>query len=262
MDLIDTHCHLHDPSFFQPKEAEQALASSVDGGVAQMLGIGTSVEDSKNAITFAHEHPHHYWASIGIHPHEAAKLSEGEIDAQLAELERLANDEKVIAVGECGFDFYYNDRSTDLKKQIQLLHGQLAIAQKYNLPVSFHVREAFDDFWPVFDQYNIKGVLHSFTDRPDHLEKALSRGLFIGVNGIATFTSHTWQTEMFKTMPLKSIVIETDSPFLTPAPRRGRINTPNNVIYITNYLAELRGEDVRHIASHTTTNARRLFGFS
>lgn len=260
MQLIDTHAHLHDPEFFKLAEAEKVLKLSVKAGVDQIIGIGTSLEDSKNAIKFAHAYPENYAASVGIHPHMAAKLSEKEIDKQLVQLDALASDAKVVAVGECGFDFYYNDRKTDLKKQTRLLIGQLEIAKKYNLPVSFHVREAFDDFWPVYDQFKVRGVLHSFTDRPGHLEKALERGLLIGINGIATFTSHQWQKDIFKTIPLEKIVLETDSPFLTPMPRRGTINSPENVIYITKYMAELRGEDESTVARTTTANARTLFG--
>ena len=143
------------------------------------------------------------------------------------------------------------------------MRGQLEIAKKHNLPLSFHIREAFDDFWPVFDEFtDLRGVLHSFTDRPNHLEKALKRGLYIGINGIATFTSHAWQRELFKTIPIESIVVETDTPFFTPHPFRGTINKPENVIYITKYLAELRGEDVTYITECTTKNARSLFGLS
>lgn len=260
MNIIDTHCHLHDPEFFKAEEADAVLNSSVKAGVTKMVGIGTSVEDSKNAIKFARKHPENYWASVGIHPHEASKLSEKEIDLHLSELDKLASDPKVVAIGECGLDFYYNDRSEVLKKQTQLLKGQLEIAKKYNIPVSFHVREAFDDFWPIYDLFKIRGVLHSFTDRDHHLQMGIERGLLIGINGIATFTSHEWQKELFKKVPLENIVVETDSPFLTPAPKRGTINTPENVIYITNYLAELRGENVRHIVETTTANARTLYG--
>jgi TatD DNase family protein len=259
MNLIDTHCHLHDTEFFKSEDAEVALEASVKAGVKKMIGIATCLEDSKRAIEFAKAHPENYWASIGIHPHEVGKLSEKQIDEHLVKLETLTKNGKVVAVGECGFDFYYNDRSELLKRQTQLLRGQLEIAKKYKLPVSFHVREAFDDFWPVYDQFQVPGVLHSFTDRPAHLKKALERGLLIGLNGIATFTSHEWQKELFKNMPLENVVIETDSPFLTPHPKRGTINTPSNVIYITRYLAELRGDDESTIATTTTANARKLF---
>ncbi|MCA9309466.1 TatD family hydrolase, partial [Candidatus Saccharibacteria bacterium] len=145
----------------------------------------------------------------------------------------------------------------------QLLRGQLEVAQKHNLPLSFHVRNAFADFWPVFDEFQgLTGVLHSFTDTQEQVDAALKRGLLFGINGIATFTKQEWQQDVFRNLPLEKIVIETDSPFLTPHPIRGTINEPRNVTYITKFLAELRGETTESIRRSTTTNARGLFGFS
>nr|MBP9738904.1 TatD family hydrolase [Candidatus Saccharibacteria bacterium] len=205
MQLIDTHCHIHDLEFFDGESANSTYNQASEQLEALLL-IGTSLVDSKRAVEFAHLHPEKCWACVGIHPHEASKLTEAEITEHLAGIAQLASDEKVRAIGECGFDFYYNERSEVLSKQKQLFAGQLEIAKQYNLPLSFHVREAFDDFWPVFDEFTgIRGVLHSFTDRPKHLEKALERGLYIGINGIATFTSHDWQRELFKTIPIESI---------------------------------------------------------
>lgn len=260
MRLADTHCHLHSPEFFKPDEAEKAFHESIKAGVTKIIGVATSLEDSKNAINFAHSHPENYWASIGIHPHEAGKMSESEIDEQLAELEKLASDSKVVAVGECGFDFHYNERSKTKAKQIQLLKGQLEIARQHGLPVSFHVRAAYDDFWPIYEKYKVPGVLHSFTDSTKHLKQGLHYGLYVGVNGIATFTKDENQQRMFEQIPLEKLLLETDAPFLTPVPVRGTINTPKNVTYVTNFMAELRGEDVKRIVTATTANAVDLFG--
>lgn len=256
---IDTHCHLHDPEFFDGQQAEEIARTS--GDLEAMLLVGTSLADSKNAVSFAHAHSGICWASVGIHPHEAGSLSESDIEAQCDELARLAGDQKVRAVGECGFDFYYNKRSEVVDKQKRLLERQLEVAETHDLPVSFHVRDGFDDFWPVYDRFNVRGVLHSFTDNATNLQKGLERDLFIGVNGIATFTKDDAQKELFRTVPLESVVVETDAPFLTPHPKRGKINVPKNVTYITQFLAELRGEDVQDIIRITTSNARRLFKF-
>lgn len=261
--LIDTHCHIHSAEFFTPEQAEEALNDALEHGVTKIIAVATSLADSKDAIAFAHAHPKNVWATIGIHPHEAANLTKEQIRSQLSELAELAADSKVVGVGECGFDFYYNDRAECYERQKQLLIGQLEIAKKHSLPLSFHVREAFSEFWPVFESYSgLTGVLHSFTDRPEHMERAVKHGLCIGINGIATFTSHLWQKEMFKQIPLNNIVVETDAPFLTPKPKRGTMNKPENVTYITKYLAELRGEDATDITRCTTNNAERLFGLS
>lgn len=260
MQLFDTHCHIHDVEFFNPEDAEAAFNRAIENGVETILCVGTSLEDSKRAISFAAAHPEHCRASIGIHPHEASKFTTEQIDNQLAELAELADKTEVVAVGECGFDFYYNDRAQVLGLQEQLLKGQIEIASKHNLPMSFHVREAFEDFWRVLEDYQgVKGVLHSFTDKPSHLKKALSNGLLIGINGIATFTTHKWQLDLLKSLELTTFVLETDAPFLTPTPLRGNINSPENVIYITKFLADLRGEGEDQIAKATTANAKKLF---
>lgn len=262
MKLIDTHCHIHDPEFFSHEQAEEALVHARDELEALLL-IGTSLEDSRCAVAFAHQHPDICWAAVGIHPHEASSMSSEQIATELAELNTLAKDPKVVAIGECGFDFYYNKREDALKLQTQLLKGQLEIASKHALPLSFHVRDAFADFWPVFDDFrDLRGVLHSFTDTQEHVEAAIKRGLLFGVNGIATFTKQEWQRDVFRNLPLEKIVIETDAPFLTPHPIRGTINEPRNVIYVTKFMAELRGETTESIRHSTTTNARGLFRFS
>lgn len=256
---IDTHCHIHSKEFFSDQEADSVYKESIESQIEHMVLIGTDLKDSQTAINFAKNHQYTSVA-VGIHPHEAAKMSKGEISKNVEKLTKLVNEESVVAIGECGLDFYYNDRSENYAKQVYLLEAQLQIASNYSLPVSFHVREAFSDFWPIFNNFTgITGVLHSFTDNQKNMDQALQHKLMIGINGIATFTSHDWQRQLFKSAPQQNIVLETDSPFLTPHPLRGKINKPKNVTYITSYLAELREEDANTIAQYTTANARRLF---
>ena len=136
----------------------------------------------------------------------------------------------------------------------------MELAQKHNLALIFHVREAYDDFWPIYDKFSgIRGVLHSFTDNMANLDKALARGLFIGVNGIATFTKETIQTEVYRAIPITNLLLETDAPYLTPVPLRGNINEPKNTRLVGEYLASLRGETLETISSKTTENAKQLF---
>lgn len=259
MQLIDTHCHIHSPEFFEIEQAEEVYKESANK-LEAMIMVGTSLADSKDAVLFADKHPEKSFASVGIHPHEAANMTKEQIASDIKQLGELAKSSKVKAIGECGFDFFYNDKAKSIKHQTMLLEAQLQIALDLDLPLIFHIREAFEEFWPVFDNFkNVRGVLHSFTDRQENLDKALARNLLIGINGIATFTSHDWQVEVFKNVSLKSVVLETDSPFLTPRPIRGTINKPINVTYVTNFLAELRGENAKHIITITTTNARTLF---
>lgn len=141
------------------------------------------------------------------------------------------------------------------------MHFQLKLAHEHKLPVIFHVREAFDEFWPIYDQYSgIRGVLHSFTDNASNLTKAVERGLYIGINGIATFAKDEALREVYKAVPTDRLLLETDAPFLTPAPFRGKINEPQQIGTIAGFVAQLRETDISSLAATTTQNARQLFG--
>lgn len=244
--LIDTHCHIHESDFtFDESVIERADAA----GVSPCICVGTSIKSSNEAIAFSNEHEGFY-ATIGVHPHDT---KDGYNIAPLADTSK-----KIIAVGEIGLDYYYMNSPKEV--QIEALKAQLQVAINNNLPVIFHVREAFDDFWPIFDSFEgVRGVLHSFTDTKAQLAEALKRGLFIGVNGISTFTKDDAQKEMFDAIPLDRMVLETDAPFLTPNPFRGTVNEPAYVRVIAQYHAERRGISLEEISSKTTANARALF---
>ncbi len=165
---------------------------------------------------------------------------------------------KIVAIGECGLDYFYNN--SPKAKQIEMLHTQIELALEFDLPIIFHVREAFDDFWPVFKQYKgIRGVLHSFTDSIENLQKALECNLFIGVNGISTFTKQENQQKMYAAIPVDSLVLETDAPFLTPVPMRGIINEPALLTHVAMFHAELRNITFSELSAATSFNATRLF---
>ncbi len=265
MKLVDTHCHIHDSEGGEDHtrqlweklglNGEQLIARANQAEVEQMICVGTDLEDSRLAVQFAAAYDNCY-ASIGIHPHEAKRyVKDGTTFKQLLKLGRSA---KVVAVGECGLDYFYSHSSPE--DQATLLKLQLEAAIALKLPLIFHVRQAFSDFWPIFDAYpNIKGVLHSFTDSIATLEQALSRGLFIGVNGIATFAKSPDQLAMYKRIPLSRLLLETDSPYLTPTPYRGTVNEPKHVARVAEYLSALRSEPVTKLAAASTKNARLLF---
>ncbi|HEY8886017.1 MAG TPA: TatD family hydrolase [Candidatus Microsaccharimonas sp.] len=246
--LIDTHCHIHEADF--PLPIDEVMVRAQQAHVEKLLCIGTSEDSSRAATTFAQTHAN-VWASIGVHPHDT---KDG-----YAEIAHLAGtSDKIIAVGEIGLDYFYTHSPKEL--QTQALEDQIKVALAHNLPIIFHVREAFDDFWPIFDAYpGIRGVLHSFTDTKENLERALSKGLYIGVNGISTFTKDEAQKAMFDSIPLNRLLFETDAPFLTPAPFRGKVNEPAFVRNIAEYHANRRGISVEEIASATTANAQKLF---
>lgn len=271
MQLVDTHCHIHESGLGTSADdhtrqkwalagnpAPQALADAAkQAGVTRMICVGCTLADSQLAIQFVADTPG-CWASIGIHPHEAAAHDNASDQARFA---GLVNRPKVVAVGECGLDYFYH--YSPKATQAKILELQLQLAQDSNLPVIFHVREAYDDFWPILANFpGTRGVLHSFTDSMANLDRALAEGLYLGVNGIVTFTKDDSQRGMFRAMPLSKLLLETDAPYLTPTPVRGTINEPKNVTYITQFLAELRGESPEDIAAATTTNATTLFGLT
>ena len=272
MVLTDTHCHIHEAVEHFPlrtetrKKYEKAgspspdaiLRAAVADGVERMICVGTTVEDSEVAADFVAGRDN-VWASIGIHPHEAKTYVHDR--PLLYRFSLLAHRPKVVAVGECGLDFYYGHSSPEAQKE--LLRFQIEVALQNNLPMIFHVRDAFDDFWPIFDEYQgIRGVIHSFSADQATLEQILKRDLFVGLNGIMTFTKNPGQLAAAKAVPMDKLVLETDAPFLTPAPYRGTICQPKHVRVTAEFLAALRDESLEDLAGYTTSNAQKLFGLS
>jgi TatD DNase family protein len=246
--LVDTHCHIHDANY--PLDIGDVLARAHHAGVNQMVCVGTSEQSSRDALNLARNHEHVY-AAIGVHPHDT-KEGYGAIGDLLRE------GAKPVAIGEIGLDYFYTHSPRDL--QLTALETQLDLARRYDLPVIFHVREAFDDFWPVFDNFpGLRGVLHSFTDTQKNIDRAFERGLFIGVNGISTFTKDETQRAMFAGLPLERMLLETDAPFLTPVPYRGTVNEPAFVRNVAEYHAAIRSIDLETVAQATSANAHALF---
>jgi TatD DNase family protein len=249
MQLIDTHCHIHESTY--PLDPQDVLERARSVGVRQMVCVGTSQKSSEEAIDFVKDRDN-LIAAIGVHPHETRDGWAG--------LAALISP-KIAAVGEIGLDYFYTHSPRET--QIAGLEAQIDLALSRNLPIIFHVRDAFDDFWPIFDNFHgIRGVLHSFTDNRENIEQGLSRGLYIGVNGISTFTKDEAQKALFASIPLEKMLLETDAPFLTPAPLRGKVNEPAFVKQIAEFHADIRNASIDHIAEITTANAQTLFTFS
>lgn len=242
--LIDTHCHLHDPEWFSPAQAEEFLQAAATATVEKVIVIGTDHQDSLQAHDFAEAHPGVSW-TYGVHPEFAGQ------DLVIADA-RTVTELKSVAIGEIGLDYHYE--GYDRAAQIKLFETMLQLARDANLPVSLHIRAAFDDAWAVLDNFpNLRGVVHSFTGSKKELKRALDRGFYVGVNGLATYAT-------LPLPPLGFMLLETDAPFLTPIPFRGTINKPEYVREIATYLAGKLGVAEEVIREQTTQNARRLFG--
>lgn len=271
IELVDTHCHIHEAersdgtsetrtrwqrqSYLAPAEM---IVSAKRVGVTRLICVGTTLADSKVAAEFARARAS-TWASIGIHPHEAKHHLDALTQKHFSEL--LSDGllaEKIVAVGECGLDYFYGHSPKNAQKK--LLRFQIELALTHNLPLIFHVREALDDFWPIFDSYSdVCGVIHSFSATRRELDQILTRGLYVGLNGIMTFTKNSEQLAAAKAVPLDKLMVETDAPFLTPDPYRGKICEPKHVRVTAEFLANLRGESLALFARQTTKNARNLF---
>ncbi len=247
--LIDTHCHIHDADY--PLDVTETINRARLAGVQQLICVGTDQNNSKLAVELVSKNDN-LFAAVGVHPHES-KNGWAEIDNLFN-----SNNSSIIAVGEIGLDYHYDHSPHDI--QIQALKAQIELALKYDLPIIFHVREAFDDFWPVFDNYSgIRGVLHSFTDSAENLAAGLKRDLYIGINGYSTFVRDESQKAMFNSIPLSKILLETDAPYLTPAPFRGKVNEPAFVRNVAEHLSNIRQISYDEVATTTSENARALF---
>jgi TatD DNase family protein len=249
--LIDTHAHIHFEQFRD--DLDGVLERAHAAGVEKMLVVGVNDLDSGDAIAVARAYDN-LWATAGLHPHDADRGYEA-----LEEVARLAEFEPVVAIGECGLDHYKSE--TDPDDQERALRFQIELGLERGLPMIFHVRDAFDDFFRILDDFEgVRGLVHSFTAGVPELEGSLDRGLYIALNGIMTFTKEERQLEAARRVPLERLVLETDSPFLAPQPVRGQVNEPAHIAHTAAFLAELRGESLEDLEHATSANAERLFG--
>ena len=237
--LIDCHCHLQDREFFTESQAEEFLKLARENGVEKIICIGTDHKDSLVARDFAEAHENVYW-TYGIHPENAGWEWHFEGTP--------------IAIGEVGLD--YHSDGYDREGQIRLFEEMLQLAVDNDLPVSFHVRNAFEDFFAVVANFpTVRGCVHSFTDSKKTLRKILeTTDFYVGVNGLATYST-------LPTPPLERILLETDAPFLTPVPYRGTINEPSYIYNIAEWLSSKLGVEFATVEKETTKNAERLFRF-
>jgi TatD DNase family protein len=251
--FIDSHCHMHDAGFFESKIQDQLLENAFKANVKKMIFIGTTFEDSFKARDFVLSHPEKsgslFW-SYGVHPNEWRRPRR----------HPEFGENKPIAIGEVGLDYHFFDDSTDIERekseQKKMLCEMLDLARENDLPVIFHVREAFDDFFEIIENYqDIRGVIHSFTDNKKNLKKCLERGFYIGVNGMATYST-------LPQPPLDRILLETDAPFLAPIPHRGEQNESAYIPDIAKWLAEKTNTNIDEIMIRTSENCKKLFNFA
>lgn len=261
-DLIDTHCHLDFHDF--DRERSEILGHARRSGIQAVINPGVNILSSRETIKISDQFENLYVA-VGVHPNEANAWD----DESLESLEQLAVHEKVVAIGEIGLD-YYRDR-TPRQVQIKALERQLDLARKYNLPVIIHNREANQDILDILESWhaslvrlgsplaNQPGVLHSFSADQNTAERSILVNFYLGITGPVTFPNAKELRELISEIPLDNLLLETDSPFLAPQPKRGKRNEPAFLVFIAQKVAEVKNVSLDSVARITTANARRLF---
>lgn len=255
MSLIDSHCHLDSAEFDADRDAviERALAAGVEHMMA--IGTGSGPPDLEAGLRLAEKHPAFY-ATVGVHPHDAAKAGADDFK-RLAEL--LGNP-KVLAVGEIGLDYHYDFSPRDVQKSAYI--EQMAIAAQAKKPIVIHTREAWDDTLALIEQHwaphGIGGIMHCFSGGPEEARHAIELGFYLSFGGIVTFPKALTVQESARCAPRDRILIETDAPYLAPVPKRGKRNEPALMVHTARKLAELRGESYEELCTATTENFRRL----
>ncbi|HIE33104.1 MAG TPA: TatD family deoxyribonuclease [Thermodesulfobacteriaceae bacterium] len=250
MELVDTHAHLNLPGY---DDLEEVILRAKEAGVTRIVVVGIDLKTSREALELSERFPGYIFAAAGIHPHEVKNLE----DRDYEELKNLLK--KAVALGEIGLDFAkeYSPR----KQQFEHLERQLAIAKELDLPVVLHVREAYREIFPVLKKYlPLKAVFHCFAGGIEEARQVLDLGLYISVTGIVTFPKGDNIREVVRYAPLESLMLETDCPFLTPVPHRGKRNEPAYVQYVAEKVAEVKGIEVEECAWVTTETARAFFG--
>jgi TatD DNase family protein len=249
--LIDTHAHLDSLD-----DLPGILARARENGVEKIIAISSDLASSCETISISEQYEN-VFAAVGVHPH-AAKTADGGV---LAEIEKMAGGEKVVAVGETGLDYHYMNSGKDA--QISSLTAQISIARRADLPIVIHVRDADTDLLDILRTEKVSertGVIHCFTGNYETAGKYIDLGFYISFSGIATFKKSEEIRDAAKKIPGDRLLIETDSPYLTPVPLRGKTNEPAYVKYVAEAIADTRGVSVEKLAELTTENAERLFG--
>lgn len=266
--MIDVHCHLNFHSF--KNDYDQVIKSALQAGVEKIINTGTKLDSSEEAVALAHVYKELY-AIVGVHPHHADKQDVG--SDWLEKLEKLAKMDKVVGIGECGMDYYkYKSNGTvDPALQREFFEAQIDLAHRVNLPLQIHNRQAGEEVIEILKHHknilkqSVPGMFHCFAGSMEVLKDALELGFYIGFDGNTTYEGlapgeTTDLKDIADFVPADRIVVETDSPFLTPEPHRGKRNEPKYVILIGEFLAQLKGVSFIDFQAQTRKNVRAIFG--
>ena len=253
MPIFDTHAH-YDSSAFNP-DREAVLAALPEAGVALVVDPGCDLPTSRAALALAEQFPHVY-AAVGIHPEDCAGYTDADLDA----LRQLCRHDKAVAIGEIGLDYYWAE-NPPREFQQQVFRRQLELALELDMPVIIHDREAHGDCLAIVREYpGLRGVFHCFSGSPEMAAELLKRGWYLGFDGPITYKNAKRAPEVAAMTPLDRILVETDSPYMTPVPFRGKRNDSRYLPYVLEKLAEWKGVTTEEMTDITFANGKRLFG--
>lgn len=245
--LIDTHFHLD-----LTCDIETILMDAEKNNVKQFIISGCDKKSIRDGLDIVNRYENVYM-TIGFHPDEVDDIT----DEDLNYLEKLVNNNhKIIGIGEIGLDYYHND--TNIERQKEYFEKQILIAKKFNLPIVVHAREATEDTYEILKKHDVRGVLHCYSGSLEMAKLYLEKGFMFGIGGVLTFKNSKLR-DVVKEIPLQNIILETDSPYLAPEPKRGSVNEPKNIKLIANCLAKVKEISIEEVTETTTSNAKRLF---
>lgn len=254
MIIVDSHCHLDMLKDYDSTDNVVTRAKEAD--VQYLQTICTRLDNFKNILSIAKKYDN-VFASIGVHPSEVKKVTPAK------KLVELANHEKVIGLGETGLDYFYNKEAEHQKIQRESFKQHIIASQENSLPIIVHTRDAEDDTVNIIKEckknQDFPGLIHCFTASKEFATKMLDLGMYISISGIVTFKNATDLQEAAKFIPLDRMLVETDSPYLAPVPKRGKTNEPSYTRYVAEFVAKLKGVDVEEVAEQTTNNFFNLF---
>lgn len=253
--IFETHAHYDDEQFDMDREA--LLLSMPEQGIGTIVNVSATYASCQRVVDLVQKYPFMY-AAVGIHPDEVGSLNE----ERFQQMKELCKQEKVVAVGEIGLDYYWDNESHDLQKEWFV--RQLDLARELNLPVLIHSREAAADTMEIMKQYGqgLKGVIHCFSYSKEMAAEYVKMGFYIGVGGVVTFKNARKLKETVQEIPLTSIVLETDCPYLAPVPYRGKRNNSAYIKYIAEEIAGIKGVSYEEVVEQTEKNARDLYNLT
>lgn len=250
--IFESHAHYDDEQFKEDREA--LLNSMQENGIGTIINVGATFQSCKEVVQLAQEYPFIY-AAVGVHPDEVGTLDE----EKFAYLKTQCQKEKVVAVGEIGLDYYWDNEAHEIQKK--WFQRQLELARELDLPVIIHSRDAAADTLEMMQQYakGLRGVIHCFSYSKEMAKEYAKMGFYIGVGGVVTFKNSKKLKEIVTELPLEKILLETDSPYLAPTPNRGKRNSSLNIPYIAQEIADLKGISYEEVVACTEKNGRDLF---